>query len=137
MLSAKRVVIDSNIWISSLVFGGNSRVAIQLLIKEGYALVVSEEILTEVRRILHQKFDSFTQDFEDLLVAMRPRLLITRLGKVLIDVCRDPADNIILETAVLGKASHIISSDKDLLVLEKFQAIAILSPREFLTISHD
>jgi putative PIN family toxin of toxin-antitoxin system len=49
-----------------------------------------------------------------------------------IAVCRDPKDDKFLELAVSGRATHVISGDADLLVLNPFRGIAILSPRSFL-----
>ena len=46
--------------------------------------------------------------------------------------CRDPEDDHILELAVNGDASFIITGDADLLVLNPFRGIRILSPSEFL-----
>jgi uncharacterized protein len=49
-------------------------------------------------------------------------------------LCRDEKDNIILETAVVANANIIITGDKDLLILEEFRNIKILSPQEFTKI---
>ena len=46
--------------------------------------------------------------------------------------CRDAKDNKFLELAVSGKATHLVSGDKDLLVLHPFRSAAILTPRAFL-----
>ncbi|MGC2743605.1 MAG: putative toxin-antitoxin system toxin component, PIN family [Candidatus Angelobacter sp.] len=51
---------------------------------------------------------------------------------VQIKACRDPKDNKFLEVAVSGKATHLITGDSDLLVLDPFQGIRILPPQEFL-----
>jgi len=47
-------------------------------------------------------------------------------------VCRDKDDDIVLATAVAGKANVIVTGDDDLLALKKFRDIRILSPRQFL-----
>ena len=46
--------------------------------------------------------------------------------------CRDPKDNKFLELALIGKATHIVSGDEDLLVLHPFRGISILTPQSFL-----
>jgi hypothetical protein len=46
--------------------------------------------------------------------------------------CRDPKDNKFLELAVSGQADYILSSDKDLLVLQPFRGILIMTPADFL-----
>ena len=50
-----------------------------------------------------------------------------------VTVCRDPDDNKLLETAVVGRADCLVTGDQDLLVLDPFQGIPILTPAEFLT----
>ena len=52
--------------------------------------------------------------------------------KTKIKVCRDPKDNMFLELAVTGKASCIITGDKDLVALNPFRGIKIISPGDFL-----
>ncbi len=49
-----------------------------------------------------------------------------------ITACRDPKDNKILELAVAGRATHIITGDADLLTLHPFQGVAIVTARDFL-----
>ncbi len=50
----------------------------------------------------------------------------------LIGVCRDPKDGIVLECAIVAGATHIVSGDKDLISLNTYSGISILTPREFL-----
>lgn len=52
---------------------------------------------------------------------------------VAITDCRDVKDNKFLELAATGRADYIISGDQDLLVLNPFRGILILTPREFLS----
>lgn len=51
-------------------------------------------------------------------------------------ICRDPDDDLVLATAVAGKADLIITGDNDLLVLKSFQSVRILSPRQMLIFLH-
>ena len=62
-----RLVVDSNVWISALVFGGNPRKLLELVAQEGHFIVTCEELFTETRRILHTKFPDFINDFDNLL----------------------------------------------------------------------
>jgi uncharacterized protein len=47
-------------------------------------------------------------------------------------ICRDPKDNMFLELALSGNADLIISGDNDLLVLNQFRGIPVITPREFI-----
>jgi predicted nucleic acid-binding protein len=47
-------------------------------------------------------------------------------------ICRDPDDDHVLGTAIAGNADYIVTGDRDLLVLERFQTVEIVSPSEFM-----
>ena len=51
-----------------------------------------------------------------------------------IEVCRDADDNAVLEAAVAGRANYIVTGDEDLLVLDPFEDIRIITPRVFLDV---
>ncbi len=120
--------MDTNVWISALVFGGRPRKVFEQIVQDGHVLIISEAILTEIRRILHTKLSDYVQDFEDLLIGLQLRITLVELGSVTIDICRDPDDNRVFETAVIGRAEVIVSGDKDLLVLNEYRRIQIISP---------
>lgn len=131
---ASRLVVDSNVWISALVFGGAPRQVFEVIVHDGLRLVVSAEILTEVRRVVGAKFPDFTDDVEALIGVIQDHLDSVSLGSITIDVCRDPDDNRVLETAILGDAAAIVSGDKDLLVLGSYEGVAIVTPQEWLAL---
>lgn len=129
-----RLVVDSNVWISALVFGGAPRQVFEVIVHDGLRLVVSAEILTEVRRVVGVKFPDFVDDVEALIGVIHEHLDFVSLGSITIDVCRDPDDNRVLETAILGDAAAIVSGDKDLLVLGDYEGVAIITPQEWLAL---
>ena len=129
-----RIVIDSNVWISALVFGGKPRHIFERVITEGWTIIVSEEIFTEVRRTLNDKFDDYVDDFAIFQAVLQPYTTKVQLGSVKVSACRDQDDNRVIETALIGNSSHIITGDKDLIVLSKYNNIRILTPTEFLNI---
>lgn len=128
-----RIVIDSNVWISALVFGGNPRKILEKTVTDGWIIIMSEEILTEIRRILDKKFPDFVDDFEAFYAILLPRMMVVPLGRIRVNVSRDEDDNRIVETAMIGKAPYIISGDKDLLVIETYEGIRIMTPTDFLS----
>lgn len=67
--------------------------------------------------------------FSDLCEMVKPKALPKR-------VCRDPDDDLVLATALAGRADFIVTGDDDLLVLKTFSGIRILSPRQVLEILH-
>ncbi len=126
------IVIDSNVWISAIVFGGTPRRLIEKIVRDGDSIVVSEEIFTEVRRVLSVKFNDFKADFENLKAILQLYIIKVDLGQIRISVCRDEDDNRVIETAIIGQAEVIVTGDKDLLVLLKYDEIIIQKPTEFL-----
>lgn len=127
-----RVVVDSNVWISALVFGGAPRRVFERIVRDGLSLVVSAEILTEIRRVVAANFPDFVEDVESLLAVLHDHVAVVALGSITITACRDPNDNRVLETAILGGAAAIVSGDKDLLVLDTFQGVAITTAQAWV-----
>ena len=102
-----------------------------------YALTVDEvlscvQIEDEVIRIMRKKFLRTADSNRTRLSSfLEGATQITVSGK-LSGVCRDPKDDFILECAVTGSADIIVTGDKDLLSLNPYGAISILTPRQYL-----
>ncbi|WP_309711445.1 putative toxin-antitoxin system toxin component, PIN family [Pseudolysinimonas sp.] len=126
------VVVDSNVWISALVFGGAPRQVFETVVRDALRLVVSAEILTEIRRVVAGKFPDFVDDIETLLGVLHDYLDTIPLGAITIAASRDPDDNRVLETAILGGAAAIVTGDKDLLVLGTYDGVTITTPQDWL-----
>ena len=132
-----RIVVDTNALVSRLLLPNSvSCNAVEKAISEG-TLLVSEATLEELADVLsRKKFDPY--------VTLKDRKIFIRLlGRIServasgrrIQACRDPRDDKFLEVAVNGGANLIISGDKDLLVLNPFMRIPILSPSDYLSSS--
>jgi putative PIN family toxin of toxin-antitoxin system len=132
MNARPRVVLDTNVWLSALVFGGKPRQVVELLVRGMIEVVISPEILTEMRRKITQKFPDFGPDLALMELLIEQETELARLGGVTIHVARDEDDNRVLETAVIGGCGYIVSGDKDLLVLKSYEGIQILAPAAFL-----
>jgi putative PIN family toxin of toxin-antitoxin system len=96
-------------------------------------VVISEEILTELRNNVAKKFPLFLSNLPTLEALIKERAFAVQLGTRTIDICRDPDDNMILETAITGSVDFIITGNKDLLILRSYSGIKILTPTEFLS----
>ena len=125
-----KVVIDTNVFISGILYGGNAEAILTLVRDRIVSLVISPETSVELFRKLHQ-FSVEDEIVEDLDI-----LLDTHTIKVIpnrkIQSSRDPKDNMFLDAAIAGHADYLISGDKDLLVLKKIESTAIVSPKNFL-----
>ncbi|MGD0295207.1 MAG: putative toxin-antitoxin system toxin component, PIN family [Terracidiphilus sp.] len=127
------VVIDANVWVSALQFGGKHTAPIRAVEKalRRDTLATSQEINAEIRRILVEKFLWSSGETERLITAYFKRAIYVTISGF-IRVCRDPNDDMVLECAVLAGAQVIVSGDKDLLVMGSFRGIRIVTPAEFL-----
>ena len=101
-----------------------------------YVLLSSDPLLAELVDVLNRprsrdKYGLTPNDIETVvgLVLLRGEVILPTRR---ITICRDPKDNMILEAAADGSANVIVSGDKDLLVLEAFEGIPIVTPVEFL-----
>ena len=127
-----RIVVDTNVSISALIFGGLPAQVIDGAAGGVYSLYFSLPIQTEVKRILREKFGWSPQE-----IRKRTRVLWKTGTRVyptesLDAVPDDPDDNHVIECAVAARAHAIFSGDRHLLRLGRFQSIPIHSPRQFL-----
>jgi len=120
--------------LSALIFGGKPRLILEQFFHGHIDLIMSEEILTEMRRKITQKFPSFSKDLDRLSLLLKQDAEWVKLGTITITICRDFDDNRILETAVIGNCTYIVSGDQVLLILENHKNIQIVKPSEFLNL---
>jgi len=126
-----RVVLDTNVYVSALIFGGKPAAVLQLAESGAFRLVTSETIKAELVETLTAKFGWPVRSAEEAC-----RQLWDEAWWVLpsedVEASRDPEDNHILSCALEGKADAIVTGDQDLLTLHPFRGIEILAPAEFL-----
>jgi len=127
-----RVVIDTSIFIASF-WEGRSRTAVELWKKGKITLCVSEAILKEYFYII-PRFNRLNKEAGELLSLFKARKNIKMItpSKRLKVIKEDPVDNKFLECAAEAKAEYIISADKHLRNLRKYQGVRIVSSGGFL-----
>lgn len=133
MAGKSRVVFDTNIYLSAILFGGALRLCLEAARRGEIILIVSRAILLELAKVLREKFGWGDSEIADVIVGLSKFSIIVRSTRKLTVIKDDPSDNRILEAAVEGKADMIISGDKQhILPLHRFRGIEILSAAEFL-----
>lgn len=132
MLNMLRVVADTNIYISVIIFGGKTELIRKLAKNKKIKLPISEDILAEIAGILKRKFNWPDLKIEHTIDSLKTiTTLVTPKHTLKIVRNHDP-DNRILECALEGGAQYIVSGDKHhLLPLKEYQRIKILSLTEF------
>ena len=129
-----RVVVDTNALVSALLFAGVSSKLVPLWQSRSVIALVSRSILEEYLRVLsYPKFKLSAAEIKHLLQEeVLPFVDVVVPRRRLRVVKRDPSDDRFIECAVAGKASVIISGDKDLLSIGSYRKILIQTPAQFL-----
>lgn len=128
-----KVIIDSNVLVSILK-GSKSLSALYKAFKQKrFKLIISSEILKELAAVLYRPSLGINpKDIKELFKLIKMKAIRVKPRRLHIDICRDPADNFILELALESKADFIVTGDKDLLVLKHFRKIPIVTPKKFI-----
>jgi putative PIN family toxin of toxin-antitoxin system len=127
-----RVVADTNVFISALMFGGLPGVFLDLALSPEFTLVASKALLDELDEKLRGKFAVSGRDALLIRARLEGKADLVSPDFELNAVPDDPDDNRVLECAVAGKADFIVSGDRHLLRIGNYAGIAIVTVREFL-----
>ncbi len=126
-----KVTIDTNVIISALIFGGNSKIIVEKLLKREFIAFTSIQLVSELVETLLIKFN-FSREMILKLDALIASNFVVVYPTKRINVARDIDDNRVLEVAVTSNSKYIITGDKDLLVIKRYKNIDIISPKEFI-----
>ena len=134
MKRIKVFVLDTNTLISAFLLpNSTSRKAIDKAISNGIIAISNDTINEFSDTFIRSKFDKYIslklrleiiEEFKFIAKLITPSILIT--------ACRDPKDNKFLELALSSKVTYIITGDEDLLVLNPFENISIITASQFL-----
>ena len=125
-----RVVFDTNVLISALIYGGLPRDLLTRVFRGELTLITSVVLMAELEEVLIDRFA------HDAPLARTVRAEIELLAEV-VDVsavervARDVDDDSVLAAAIAGEASAIVTGDRHLLVLVEHHGIRIVTPRDF------
>ena len=128
-----KVVFDTNILVSALVFpGGRGEAALLRVMEERDQLLLSKPILDELLGVLARKFSRDAEELarvavllSDIATTVRPRRKLR--------VLKDDPDNRVLECAVAGRAEAIVTGDQELLELREYRGVRIVGLRDYLS----
>lgn len=127
-----RVVLDTNVFISALMFGGRPGNLLDLAFLQSFHLVISPELLEELDEKLLSKFAVSASDRAMIRVKLESIAEVIRPQMALSVIKDDPDDDRVLECALEGRAEYIVTGDRDLLKLGSYEDISIVSVRQFL-----
>ena len=136
-----RVIIDTNLWISYLLTRDFLKFD-SIIADNEITLLFSEELLNEIIEITQRiKFKRYFKldEVESLILMIKTRAIfvdvtseIQKYRNTEIQKCRDIKDNFLLSLSMDGKASHLLTGDKDLLILKKIGQKKIIKITEYL-----
>jgi uncharacterized protein len=129
-----RIIIDTNGWISFLLTKDFSALD-AVIANNAVILIFSQELIDEIVEVTQRsKFRKYfpIDDVENLLLKIRARSVFVTVTSEA-DACRDPKDNFLLALSIDGNATHLLTGDKDLLVLQQFGTTTILTITAYLT----
>lgn len=127
-----KVVVDTNVFISGVFFGGKPRVVLESIVCGDITAFASRAIIEEysetVQDLVERRQGSLSQEAVSSFVAslniVEPRTKVV--------ASRDPDDDKFIECALDSGALYIISGDKDLLVLEKYRGVTMITAADFV-----
>ena len=133
-MRAERLVLDTNVIISALLLSSATPFRVLEDAFHHSRLIVTENTERElVAAMLSPKFDHYVPQArrQELLLRLAP--IIDRVGVFqIVRICRDPHDDAVLEAALNGHAGALVTGDKDLLALNPFAGISIVTPAAYL-----
>lgn len=132
-----RIVLDTNVVVSGVLFGGIPRQALDFWKMDTYELICSPEIVDEYEDILNRMLkkvktpsEYLVEDFLGLIVKNATLLHPHHNERI----SRDPDDDMFINCALSGRAVYIVSGDRDLLDIGEVDGIDIITVRKFIEI---
>mgnify|MGYP001576064029 CR=1 FL=1 len=131
------VTVDTNVLVSAGTISNTPPAQILDAWRIGrIELALSIPILQEVRAVLQRPYFVETSGWSkkkiDLFVSELQMGALVVGGNILVDVCRDPKDNMIFSCAVEASSNYIVSGDEDVLAVGNYRNIRVMSPRRFV-----
>ena len=130
-----RVVLDTNVLISAVVYGGNPRTILQDAISGAVGISVSEALVQELQDVLHRpQFGLSVQFIQNTVAELASIAQWVAPTKHHLLVKDDPSDNLVLDCAVAADADYIVTGDNHLLRLRKCGKVKIINPQQFVDV---
>ena len=128
-----RVVADTNVLVSALLFGGPPEQIVLAGLRGEIQLLTSSPLLKELERVLKGKFKLNLHLVRNIIEEIKEVAELVEVSSHINVISYPDDDNRVLECAVDGKAEFIVTGDtKHILPLKEFRGTKILSPSEFL-----
>lgn len=132
-----KVVLDANVWISALLWGGKPAEIVKAAEKGRVVIFLSEEIAEEISQVLtypriakvYQAVGLRRVNLVEAMLKIGKFVQVTRKARIVVE---HPADDKFIECALAANAEYIVSGDRHLLKVGSYKKIQVLSVSEFL-----
>ena len=132
--SAKRVIFDSNIWVSFAI-GKRLNELRMALTHPKVEVFVCQKLLWEVKMVIQKPklLKYISQDRQKMLLELMQACQYVNILEQ-ISILRDPNDDYLLDLAAIADADFLVTGDNDLLVLKNYQHTNIISFASFMAV---
>ena len=131
-----RIVLDTNVLVSALHFGGRPRRLLEDVLRGDHLLIIGPPILGELEAVL-VKTCGWTSDRAAAVRAELEAIAEVVTPVEIPRVCRDPDDDQIVAIAVVGAVDALVTGDGDLLALGVHRGVNIMSVADFDFLASD
>lgn len=126
-----RIVIDTNVLISGVFFGGFPRKILSAAVGQRITACATTEIINEYEEIVQEMINRKQGHINRSILSPLIKAMEIIEPVTHVEICRDPDDNKFLECAKDSHALYIVSGDKDLLIIEQFGNVQIVTAKDF------
>lgn len=131
------VVLDTNIWVSAIIWGGIPDEIISLQEQRKIEIASSRKLLSELentfnKKKIQTKLEALQLTTSSAISLVYESVNIYPIEELIVPELRDPDDTVVLATAIAANAEVIITGDLDLLILQEYQNMPILTATDFL-----
>ena len=125
-----RLLLDTNVLVAALIARGTCSDLLEHCVRH-HVVISSRPLLDELHDVLSRKFRQRAADVRATVRLFEETFTLVTPVPLEAPACRDPDDDIVLATARAGECVAIVTGDQDLLVLDPFQGIRLLTPSAF------
>jgi uncharacterized protein len=138
-LTKQKIVLDTNVWISALLWGGKPAEIIKAAENNSVTIFASEQIIEEISQVLtypklKKVYDAEGLRSQDLIDSVLKVAKFVKVTEKIHVISEHPADNKFVECASAALAAYIVSGDKHLLHVACYKKIQMLSVNDFLKV---
>ena len=126
-----KIVVDTNVVISGVFFGGNPRQIVEAIVDGNINAYATTEIVDEYMGIIESMIERKQGRLSQSILSPFFSSLKMIESKTVVGISRDPDDDKFIECAIDAEALYIVSGDNDLLDIGQYEGIQIITAKEF------